>query len=110
MAALSNAITSTIKNTLACQNAQYHIQRTAITTLKQNARKYSDPFDNFDWRNLQLSPKNSIPEPACYTKTVLIVGKVVLEVVFLKLLPVVRETVHIVRLNQLGMYCSTDLR
>jgi len=44
-----------------------------------------------DWWYLQLSPKYSVPEATRYAETILVVGEVVLQMIFLQLLPIVRE-------------------
>ena len=48
----------------------------------------SQRLDDLRWRDLQLSAKYTIPESACDAEAVLVVGKVVLEMVFLELLVV----------------------
>jgi len=52
---------------------------------------YNFALQGLGWRWCKLGAEDDIPESTCYTKTILVVHKVVLKMVFLQLPPVRRQ-------------------
>src|SRR4051812_2735790 len=69
-----------------------YIRLVVIITLHNTGPSNLCRLDNFRLRHFQLGVENPIPETACNTKSILVIGKVVLEVVLLECAVPCRET------------------
>lgn len=65
------------------------IRRSQLKKVKRESTQLLSFDDLWRWQ-FELSAEDTVPEPACYTESVLEIGKVVLQMVFLELFIVER--------------------